>query len=600
MLTRHVLWLPALAVALLGWLGPVSADDAVDARRLLVEAVVLSNRAGAEADLTRKVSLLTEAVGKLDEIVDTLPGTALAVKIVTGQRIGDFDPDWLRMRLDSAFAAYVEGDGTASPPAEPYRGSIPVAPVAPGSRAERVLFGVAGWLDRLVGENSTLVRLALAAPMSAIEHDGTVTLRAPGARLYPVEAAEYFDLGDLLVTVQPLSDIAYGFDLSLPEAIPVRDRSDAEEARITIGTSDVHAVWRADLGTTTAYDVEIGDVSVVVQDLPYHDGPQTLGVIGRVRANQNIVQRRDGLWDGYFSFDLSGLSFDVEPGDGISVGGFSFASRALGFDLGASASLSNMLALGGLEPPEAGQVQRLLEALQTVDWGLSDGGMRLSNLNVREGGRTVFTLRDVTLDMRFAGSEAPVDIEIVLGVHGLAVPEDVDLEFPPGFIPRSVEIGLTLHDFPLRAILAMTQELALRNAAGAPPVDEETMVNMLLGRLVAARSGVHIRRIHISAPLYTIEATGALSMDGESAFGVVGDARLALRGIGGTIAALAEEASVNREAQEAMAFFILLQGVGRAMAGGGAAGDAIFFDLAVHGDGAISINDRPADALFGF
>ena len=68
---------------------PVAADDPVQANRLLVEAVQLIQAAEAEKAATEKLSLLESALAKLNEIVKGHPGTDLAVKLITGQEIGN-------------------------------------------------------------------------------------------------------------------------------------------------------------------------------------------------------------------------------------------------------------------------------------------------------------------------------------------------------------------------------------------------------------------------------------------------------------------------------------------------------------------------------
>ena len=68
---------------------PVAADDPAQANRLLVEAVRLIQAAEAEKAATEKLSLLQSALAKLNEIVEGHPSTDLAVKLITGQEIGN-------------------------------------------------------------------------------------------------------------------------------------------------------------------------------------------------------------------------------------------------------------------------------------------------------------------------------------------------------------------------------------------------------------------------------------------------------------------------------------------------------------------------------
>ena len=68
---------------------PAAADDPAQANRLLVEAVRLIQGAEAEKAAAEKLPLLESALAKLNEIVEEHPATDLAVKLITGQQIGN-------------------------------------------------------------------------------------------------------------------------------------------------------------------------------------------------------------------------------------------------------------------------------------------------------------------------------------------------------------------------------------------------------------------------------------------------------------------------------------------------------------------------------
>ena len=63
-------------------------DDTASANELFVEAVKLVNSSENVEELEEKVAILEEAFGKLNEIVDDYPSSELAVKLISGQRIG--------------------------------------------------------------------------------------------------------------------------------------------------------------------------------------------------------------------------------------------------------------------------------------------------------------------------------------------------------------------------------------------------------------------------------------------------------------------------------------------------------------------------------
>lgn len=68
---------------------PLAADDSTQANRLLVEAMKLIQAAGTKQTATEGLPLMERALAKLNEIVENHPSSDLAVKLITGQQIGD-------------------------------------------------------------------------------------------------------------------------------------------------------------------------------------------------------------------------------------------------------------------------------------------------------------------------------------------------------------------------------------------------------------------------------------------------------------------------------------------------------------------------------
>ena len=68
---------------------PLAADDSTQANRLLVEAMKLIQAAGTKQTATERLPLMESALAKLNEIVENHPSSDLAVKLITGQQIGD-------------------------------------------------------------------------------------------------------------------------------------------------------------------------------------------------------------------------------------------------------------------------------------------------------------------------------------------------------------------------------------------------------------------------------------------------------------------------------------------------------------------------------
>ena len=78
-----------LALCALCWSAfPVQTSDESPANRLFVEAAKLIQAAEEEAGAARKFELLKRARHKLETIVDSHPSSGLAVKLISGQKIG--------------------------------------------------------------------------------------------------------------------------------------------------------------------------------------------------------------------------------------------------------------------------------------------------------------------------------------------------------------------------------------------------------------------------------------------------------------------------------------------------------------------------------
>ena len=68
---------------------PLAADDSTQANRLLVEAMKLIQAAGTKQTAAEGLPLMESALAKLNKIVENHPSSDLAVKLITGQQIGD-------------------------------------------------------------------------------------------------------------------------------------------------------------------------------------------------------------------------------------------------------------------------------------------------------------------------------------------------------------------------------------------------------------------------------------------------------------------------------------------------------------------------------
>ena len=132
---------------------PGLADDTAQANRLLVEAIGLIQAAEREPSADGKFRLLKQAHDNLVAIIERYPSTDLAVKLVTGQRIGNLSLETVRNAMNQA---RVSGPAQPGAPVRAWRHPAKVIGVAALARGREVLFtgtdGVAALHDVETGD----------------------------------------------------------------------------------------------------------------------------------------------------------------------------------------------------------------------------------------------------------------------------------------------------------------------------------------------------------------------------------------------------------------------------------------------------------------
>ena len=93
---------------------PASADDSAQANKLLVEAVTLIQAANTKQTPAEKMSLLKDALAKLNKIVQNHPSSDLAVKLITGQQIGNISLSTLSEAIESLEFQATQADAAAT------------------------------------------------------------------------------------------------------------------------------------------------------------------------------------------------------------------------------------------------------------------------------------------------------------------------------------------------------------------------------------------------------------------------------------------------------------------------------------------------------
>lgn len=115
---------------------PALADDAGEANRLMLEAIQLIQASEVEPSAEGKFILLKQAHDNLIEIVEQYPSTDLAVKLATGQRIGNMSLAGVREAMEQA---RVPEPRTPGAPVRVWRLTSDVVGVASIAAGRRVL-----------------------------------------------------------------------------------------------------------------------------------------------------------------------------------------------------------------------------------------------------------------------------------------------------------------------------------------------------------------------------------------------------------------------------------------------------------------------------
>lgn len=471
-------------------------------------------------------------------------------------------------------------EGTPAPAAR----TIPVAPVDPGSTAGRIVLAVADWLEHRLGSGSQGVRLALDAPMSAEERDGTYVLHLPGARLMePTVPLVQWELGDLAVAVTPRGETTYDFETTLP---PVIDKG---EERLTIGEGTVSGTWRSDLDVTTRLEADATNLR-----FSESKGARTVETLslGALAVEDRLVEGDDGLWDGRSAFSLSNLE-----GEGFALGQLDFASSFEDFDRDLAPHMRGDFGAfaGDMGGPTA--LADLLTPLMDSHWGRSEMTIALHDLTATGddtglSGAGTLSLSRLEWHVDLDGRAELTDLATRIVAADLRLGGAAAAEIPPALLPRAATLDIALTRLPVRRIADALSGLAKRD--GAAQFGDEPMMEVILDHLDAADSSLEIRDIHVVTRSCEFRADGRLQVEPASVFGVIGRLDARVRGLNALMALAAAEGD-----EEAVALLIVLQGLGRPVFEEGADEAAYAFEIDLRRDGAVTVNGIPFDMLLG-
>ena len=98
-----------IAITLLFSAGSALVDNTGEANKLFVKAVKLVKSAEGEKSFEKTLSVMEEALAKLNKIIDDYPSGDLAVKLINGQDTGSISLEDVGEAAERARIMYYEG-----------------------------------------------------------------------------------------------------------------------------------------------------------------------------------------------------------------------------------------------------------------------------------------------------------------------------------------------------------------------------------------------------------------------------------------------------------------------------------------------------------
>ena len=161
-------------------------------------------------------------------------------------------------------------------------------------------------------------------------------------------------------------------------------------------------------------------------------------------------------------------------------------------------------------------------------------------------------------------------------------------DLPPALIPHKVTFDVALNSanwLAKRSWMPRTRSLRNNLSLGS-------FGDALLAQMDAADTSLEIREIRAVAQSFEFNADGTFNVEPASLFGVIGRMEARIRGFDSLM-----ELAVEEGEEDAVAFLILLQGLGRPVFEEGASEPFYAYEIDLRRDGAVTVNGIPFDML---
>ena len=519
--------------------GGAAAETANETvRRLFVDAVRLSRQAENEVSQTLRVELLLRARERIEQIIDRYPSTEFAVKLITGQKIGDFDPARLDRLLAKARAR-----------------ALPTDRFDPASRAGRYLEAVLGKLS-----NSGL---SVGRPISARELRDSVEIVFPETRF---GSNGRIRLGDVGIRIKPQGRAAYALDLSWSGEIELA-KARAGAVSLTSTPFALRGRWDEEVDTFTKLDTRI-DRIVVTESAGQKGRP--IGSASTFRVKTDLGRDRNGLWSGPLRLGISDLHLKYGKREALSWKDMWYEADNFGMDLGellklmdSAANLPDRKRNGRLPPVLRRKLESLRLGTGRLDFGLTD-------LELTEADGKRVGLKQLSLLANYDTLPETGQLVTSLSLDGLRLPEKYGV--PPQYVPDRIGLKIELATPQMKEIVF--EILRSDNQRPAKRIAD----------LVEKGTDIRVPKIEVEMREARLDGKGRFRADPVARHGVTGRLQVQITGLDRMLKELQKTAPSSVGAEIA-----LLKGLGRVEARGD--GRIVYnYDVRVAPEGIVRIN----------
>ncbi len=445
-------------------------------------------------------------------------------------------------------------------------------------------------------------RTAFAGPVSvgAFKLAGPVVVRAVGAPssstlfevLLPgIEAADTegrrVELGDLRLRIEALGEDRFTISSNLPKSITLRDAEGTVMGRARIGRHEFKGTWNAGL-----LQLEKADWQSGIWRVSDASGAQVL-TMASAKFVASLTQTSPARGDSVAELELRDISISAGGGmDLVQINRLTARGESKRTDLRGSARLLRDLAarpeVDPTDPAILSELSKVIfssfELLGDVDYFFE-----LEGLFGRFGrfGQNVerFSVDSVEFGFGLEGLDGDAGtIRLRYGHRGVELPLD---DAPPGVVPHSVGLRLSLQNIPFAAMFELVADYFEQTFQEEPdPAAGLVLSGRLTGLLMEAESLLGIDEIALESDIASLDGRGSIRPDPSGRSPATGSGTITIRGLERLQRELLSE--ISRDTLGYIAIIGILVALGEEVED--ERGRAFVYNLEVSPDGKLLIN----------